>query len=325
MIFDKLCGFAERVTRIDYKDEKVNSYAQLVRMVAEDASIFEMRGDEEVPSVDWDRDNETFVLPFRCSAAEYDLPTGPKVTALYDAVDEDDAVGLDVPRGFVDAYMDDAGMLVVAAGAIRGERTDESGDGFVIDMQTGKHVPCNEVDQYTDSKYNCTFMAHLEVMFLDDRKGGKVGVITKDALRLEHRRYWTEGLMNVVKRICYMMGLFALCSSSDRWIVETKTKGVLKYQGRAKKKKKPGHIARSNERPKYTPLHIGKIRELIPNAGSGPKQASPSPHLRRRHWRTYKAERYKFMKGKRQLIPAMWIGPKDHSEGNKHYRVMVDL
>lgn len=47
-------------------------------------------------------------------------------------------------------------------------------------------------------------------------------------------------------------------------------------------------------------------------------------HDRRGHWRTYRHKRYRFMKGERKWIKAMWVGPKEwRSAGGKQiYRIL---
>ena len=40
--------------------------------------------------------------------------------------------------------------------------------------------------------------------------------------------------------------------------------------------------------------------------------------------RTYRAERYKYRRGDTVVIDAQWIGPKEHKDDKRHYRVLVE-
>lgn len=105
---------------------------------------------------------------------------------------------------------------------------------------------------------------------------------------------------------------------TENFILETTPKKV--------RKPKPGKIPRSHERPYYTLLTPKKIRKKLGIENPGSKSgSSPTPHERRGHWRTYRAECYKNMRGKRQWIDPLWIGASEARVGNKIYKVRLDL
>ncbi|MBU1194027.1 MAG: hypothetical protein KKE62_01660 [Proteobacteria bacterium] len=107
---------------------------------------------------------------------------------------------------------------------------------------------------------------------------------------------------------------------TENFILETTPKKV--------RKPKPGKVPRSHERPYYTLLTPKKIRKKLnledPTSETG-SHSSPAPHERRGHWRTYRDERYKNMRGKRQWIGPVWIGASEAKVGNKIYKVRLDL
>jgi hypothetical protein len=104
----------------------------------------------------------------------------------------------------------------------------------------------------------------------------------------------------------------------DRFVIE---KSVVGSKPRSDKK-----IPRSDSRPLYTALTVTEIRDSLiqsaPSSGGGGKKA---PHERRRHFRTFKSERYKSMKGKTIVVPASWIGPSEVTKGRHHYKICLDI
>jgi hypothetical protein len=89
---------------------------------------------------------------------------------------------------------------------------------------------------------------------------------------------------------------------------------------------KTGRVTRSHDRPHFTILPAGEVRQKLglPQATPGTR-GTPTPHERRRHWRTLKSEKYTRKKGQRILIPASWVGPSEAKVGNKYYKVRFDL
>jgi hypothetical protein len=104
----------------------------------------------------------------------------------------------------------------------------------------------------------------------------------------------------------------------DRFVVEKSPCSILKSRKQGPK------IPRSDARPIYTPLTVHEIRERILPVGEG-TGGKKAPHERRRHFRTFKAERYRAMKGQTIVIPATWIGPSEITKGRHHYRICLEV
>jgi len=93
----------------------------------------------------------------------------------------------------------------------------------------------------------------------------------------------------------------------------------------AKERKRPAdRIRRSQDRPQYTLLEPGRIRELMRLPPGDPTGRKVAPHERRRHTRTYRDEKFIHMRGKTIIIPATWIGPSESVVGNHRYKVLLD-
>lgn len=86
---------------------------------------------------------------------------------------------------------------------------------------------------------------------------------------------------------------------------------------------KNGRIPRTNERSIYTILEPWKIRERLglPEPREG---GSRQPHSVRRHFRSYRSDRWVNVKGKRVVIEAFWVGPSEADVGAHHYKVLLD-
>ncbi len=118
-------------------------------------------------------------------------------------------------------------------------------------------------------------------------------------------------------------------NSPERFILEDcPVKAMARWKKRKNRQRKrrkldKAQIRRRHERPVYTLLRPNEIRAklgLPPLAVGGPQR----PHERRRHYRTYRDDRYTKMKGKTVVIPATWVGPSDAEIGNRRYRILLD-
>lgn len=117
-------------------------------------------------------------------------------------------------------------------------------------------------------------------------------------------------------------------NAPNRFIVEEcPIKAMARWKKRREraKRKKPvkDRIRRRHERPIYTLLRPNEIRVklgLPPLTVGGPRR----PHERRRHYRTYRDDRYVNMRDKTVIIPATWIGPSHATIGNRRYRILLD-
>jgi hypothetical protein len=117
-------------------------------------------------------------------------------------------------------------------------------------------------------------------------------------------------------------------NSPNRFVVEecplkAMARWKKRQEQRRRKKKVKERIRRKHDRPIYTLLRPKEIRVklgLPPLAVGGPRR----PHERRRHYRTYRDDRYTEMKGKTVIIPATWIGPSEATVKNRRYRILLD-
>ncbi|MBD3261685.1 MAG: hypothetical protein GF334_08415 [Candidatus Altiarchaeales archaeon] len=80
-------------------------------------------------------------------------------------------------------------------------------------------------------------------------------------------------------------------------VVVTESKHIRKMLA----KQRPGTLARANDRPRHIVLDPDEVKKLK-IAAAGGTHASPVPHRRRAHRRTYKAERYKNVRGKTLFV-----------------------
>lgn len=93
------------------------------------------------------------------------------------------------------------------------------------------------------------------------------------------------------------------------------------------KARKPakGRIARAQDRSVFTLLTPKQIREEYippPAPGTGPAKA---PHERRRHFRTFRSDRYIHAQGKTIVVPACWVGPDEAIKNGHRYKVRLDI
>jgi len=86
---------------------------------------------------------------------------------------------------------------------------------------------------------------------------------------------------------------------------------------------KKGMIARSHQRSKYTILEPKIIRKRMGLQPTG--KAIEEGYERRRHYRTYRNDRYVNVQGKTVVIEATWVGPSEKQVGKKYYKVRLDL
>jgi hypothetical protein len=104
---------------------------------------------------------------------------------------------------------------------------------------------------------------------------------------------------------------------------------ILEMEPKRVRQPKAGKFPRSHERVLYTILNPGEIRKKIglnqPGPGGAGAGGTKAPHERRGFWRTYRDDRYKKMRGKKQWIEPVWIGPSESKVGNKKYKVRLDL
>jgi hypothetical protein len=93
-----------------------------------------------------------------------------------------------------------------------------------------------------------------------------------------------------------------------------------------RREKKSKKIRPSYDRPLFTLLTPAKIRKVMKLDAPKEDGSGKRPHERRAHLRYYRSERYsEERRDKPQRIEAIWVGPKEATVGQRHYRVRVDI
>lgn len=139
----------------------------------------------------------------------------------------------------------------------------------------------------------------------------------------------------------------ALASFSEIMYIQSPSRFILKSTPlNIKNKKKSKKIPRSHQRPMYTVLKPEEIREklnITHSHGTGGSR-TVRVHERRRHWRYLSDDYYAYDKngdrlppliiptGKRRgeiyykktYVPATWVGKSEAVVGNKRYKVVLD-
>jgi hypothetical protein len=158
----------------------------------------------------------------------------------------------------------------------------------------------------------------LAKMTPDEMKDGEALLkIIKDARDVEQASLNREASIHIHTALEEIM----FFNTPDRFVMESTPVGKAATKNKNKKK-----ILRSDQRPRYTLLRPSEIRGVMGIEAPAPgDKNTPRPHERRRHYRTFRAERYKAAKGKRIVVEATWVGPQEAVVGNKKYRVCTDI
>lgn len=109
-------------------------------------------------------------------------------------------------------------------------------------------------------------------------------------------------------------------NTPSRFVVERRPVSVPKRQY--------GKVKPSDMRSTYTlltPIEIRKVLRIGGSSGESSGDRTQSPHVRRRHFRVLRADRYVHKKGQTITIPATWVGPEKAQVSGHIYRVRLDL
>jgi hypothetical protein len=295
MLFDKLAGFAER-----YRPDLVP--------LLEQTRIFDFpgRSHEVLNRVYPDEELSDFFLPFSNIVVE------DSASAILLLDTEKDQVGLNGYRRFIE---------------ILDTSTDsaEFNDSAFIKEQT-------QIFKDQPSAYVVSFGDILSVENRSEQKkfhavGGVLETyyFNKDGLllHLQTKELQSSPLGMQIARAGVQNCLTAL---EEVLFFNQPSSFVVEAVPAKPRPTKQGRVTRSHDRAHFTILPAGEIRKKLglaePTSGS---RSTPTPHERRRHWRTLKSEKYVHKKGQRILIPATWIGPSEAKVGNKYYKVRFDL
>ncbi len=265
--------------------------------------------------------HESFFLPFPTIAVE-DTAT---CTIMWDT--EKDQEGLDGVRGFIEIEP----FSVATVGEFREGQDDEETEK--IKAQVAKYPPGSMLiseGRFGPVKLNphgkIEFAGLVMWVALATKNDGILGMdsVTRPGDRKSLQLLQGPVLSNVdtsLQEVFYF-------NSPNRFIVEEcpiKAMARWKKCKNRKKTKKPvrAQIRRKHDRPVYTLLRPKEIRAklgLPPLTVGGVRR----PHERRRHYRTYRDERYKGMKGKTVIVKACWVGPSTAVVKNRRYKILLD-
>ena len=135
---------------------------------------------------------------------------------------------------------------------------------------------------------------------------------TLNSMPSEHMEFATKHA--TTNAMIAMQEIMLLNNLENKFILEEKP---------IKPKVKKGMIARSHQRPKYIILEPKTIRKRMGLPATG--KALEEGYERRRHYRTYRNDRYVNVQGKTVIIEATWVGPSEKQIGKKIYKVRLDL
>lgn len=302
MLFDKLCGLAER-------HEVIKEF----RPILENAKIFELSGSaiELLPkSIDrYEYYQDNFFLPFPVVAIE----DTESCIILMDL--EKEQRGFEEDRLFIEIlpqvptgrnYTNTPSDEVIAKTV---ELSYQAGfnphDSYVITTGLVKLILPTSDQLLIDGL--CTF----SVVLTKDKV-----IITEERMKtyLTDRLYCSARIQNAAVALQEIMYF----NTPDRFVVEE----ISTKPQRSKDKKIPRSLSRS----KFTLLYPNEIRKKLKLPDEQvEKRKSPVPHWRRRHVRVLKADRWVNKKGQTVIIAARWIGATEAVIGKKHYKVRLDL
>lgn len=306
MYFDKACGIVE-------------THVPMLRPVIDRASLFHIDAaphevlEKSIPADEVQILNDTFFLPFSTVAVE----DRSSLVILEDTVE--DQQGMSTERRwyeFLPLDFDEANYRPVtdaekqSMGAVGVNRQRPSGmppDAFVIAGGTIKMQAKDGNGFEIEGSLAFAMVATPKRVLTPPSK-------YRNAPNHEKQMVVRSELANAATT----MQEVRYFNSPARFVVE-RTPAKAKREGKKK-------IARAHERPLYTLLTPGEIRErlgighTVPSAGP-----AKAPHQRRRHYRVLKSDRYTQAKGRVLTIPATWVGPTEATVRRSRYKVRVDL
>ena len=303
MLFDQLARITERSM------PKLFGLVRQARLF-----VFEQKAQDVLPKKVSPEEQkflyDNFFLPFEVAAVE------DPVSCVILANAETDQIGMDKERLFVEILDNDSLRNYQASQDHEDnpQRLEEI-KKLVDDAPSGFTVNVGSVVLLAHSTPNkVLYNGTLLHTFAFDRDGRVIGDYSQMANNIPQLRI--AALRNA--SICLQEIMYI--NSPGRFILERKP-----LQTRAVRRQKDNNrIPRSHDRPIYTILEPGKIRERmkLPSPAHG---GSVEPHERRRHFRRLQSEKFTNMKGQVIPVKACWIGPTESVVGKQRYKVMVDL
>lgn len=291
MLFDKLAKTAE------HSDDKA-----MIKMLQQaHLFVFPYIPHEILKKEVYEDDISEFFLPFPCIAIEDEA----SCVIIQDSTP--DQTGFNVKRHFIEIFS----MCPDHPEAYR-----DSHQQFIRET-------INPADR---NRFMVSIGTIKTFLYFNDKQYEVIGTINRIFLCEDGRINYEAPLRVVKSEHCmsttlsnYVTALeeVLLFNRPDRFILE-------KTPLKVKKAGKGLPIKRSHQRPIYTLLKSHEIREKLGLPEPEHHHASPRPHERRAHWRTYRNERYKKMRGQSVKIPSTWVGPSEAELGKHYYRVILD-
>jgi hypothetical protein len=303
MLFDKFCKFVEN---------NLPNYVD--RIKTSGLFIFDKKATEILPNKfeNIEELNKNFFLPFNTTVIED--PEGLFIITDYDQPNQ---IGIFCERYFIDFTRFFIPELMSTA--------NPDDIAFAINLLTDGNYSKIQHKVNIKDLYTMSIGSVIVIESNNDSIGVKVN--TTNSL-LVTKKDVICGIpdVNLTKKQIesnLIIGLkqILLINSPNYFIVE---ESPVKTAKKINKNK----IARSHQRPKYTVLKPNKIHKLFKytpeEITENSNKKSPTPHLRRRHIRTFRSDRYINAKNKQIIIPATWIGPTEYYDGFKKYRVCLE-
>ncbi len=308
MLFDKLCGLAER-------------HLHTMLPILEQAALFHFPGrpheflSQYRDQINYDQANELFHLPFPIVALEDDA----SVCILMDT--QKGQFGLDGRRYFVD---------MISASNDPENYSRSTLDNIMPPEEIG---PARQylIDNFNDPYFvNC---GYLEQMHYEPKTGNMTthGVVTASYMLNKKKliaEYGQEDLQKLPEGMIHD-SMRNPVTAYEELIMLSNPKYFILEETPArepKKKKKARKIPRSHQRSLFTYLKPADIRQKLGLEHPGPdhKRNSPVPHERRKHLRRLRKESG-YKENKVVPVKACWIGASEKVIKNRRYRVRLDL
>lgn len=299
MLFDKLCGVVEK-----FFPER--------RTILEDAKlfIFEKIPHEHLSKTKPDFDLDLFSLPFPITAIE----DAASLVILIDS--QEHQTGLNVQRNFIE-FMEYGKNSAAFSNVNLSPELREHHEEYMRMLEYLKgYLVVNEgvIRKIIAKDRKWLSDASLEHIHLIDRSGKLVLTRGPSEIPFDDLKA-TSG--NVVTALEELMTLF----TPERFILEANPVLTDKQARLLAKGKK---IPRSDQRPIYTVLTPGEIRETMGvRLQDQVDRKSPMPHERRAHLRRLRKESG-YKEDKIIRVKASWVGVSEKTVGNKRYRVVLE-
>lgn len=318
MIFDRLCAIVERV----YRNEALMQLLKQARIFEFPGRLHEVakgRSWESVGGCEFLLDH--FFLPFPVVAIE------DSASCVVIADDHPDQKGLDVSRTFIECmdlstpleeFGRSASDPIVQARYAQSRETTPGSCCVTISQLTRCRVASPEelrrqasggTGLQFEGVAGMTFVANKTEMLVNPESARRAMLRTGQTVHTNQ-----AALINATAALEEIM----FFNTPDRFVVERSPETV----------RKPGAkglpaLRRSVERPHYILLRPEEIRERL--GLSNEDRRTPTPHARRRHYRTLRSDRFTNKAGQVVVVKAAWVGPTEGEFKGRTYRVCLDL